>query len=99
MNAGEYMIAFKNNYEKIRYLNNISLIDPSVLRKIVETIKQFIHKNIYKGKAGEGFRLTTCRLLECMAMINIPLEDSEVELFNVSFSLFRHSSKTTSKTH
>lgn len=69
------MTAFKNIYEKARYTDNLKFVDEAVLRKIVETIKGYIAQNIYKGKAGEAFRLATCRLLECLSIVNIPLED------------------------
>lgn len=65
-------------------------MDPAVLRKIIEMIKMFIEKNIFKGKVGEAFRLSTCRLLECIAMVGIPLEDKEIEMFNVRVWICRH---------
>lgn len=52
MNAGEYMNVFKEKYEQARYIDNMRFVDLAVLRKIVETIKMFIEKNIFKGKVG-----------------------------------------------
>lgn len=40
-----------------------------------------MHQNIYKGKAGENFRVATCRLLECIALSGIPMKDEDVVVF------------------
>ena len=97
MHAGEYMTLFKTHYEEVRYTNKVQLIDPAVQKRIIDTIKEFISKNLYKGKAGEAFRLATCRLLECIAIVDTPLDDQEKEIFNVTICLFSHSSKITSR--
>lgn len=89
INAGEYMSKFKLRYESLRYIDNIKEIDPDVLKKLIEIVKSFINKNLLKGKVGEIFRLTLCRLLECISIVGVELDEKEVELFNVSVGLFR----------
>ena len=40
INAGEYMTKFKTDYENLRYINNINLIDVELLEIIIGFIDQ-----------------------------------------------------------
>lgn len=82
--AGEYMQAFREKYEQDRLLNHLGLIEIPTTQKIISQIKaKILDGKIYKGKAGENFRIYTCRLLECFAICHIDLNEPEIIIFRV----------------
>lgn len=64
MKAGEYMQIFKERYAQLENKDNFSEVDPETIKEIVNSLVEKIKEGkIYKGKAGENFRIYTSRLL------------------------------------
>ena len=57
------------------------------LEKIANSLTDKIRDGkLYKGKAGESFRIYTCRLLECFAMCSVPLSPNNIAIFAVTIN-------------
>ncbi len=68
----------------------MNLIDKETINGIIENIAKKIKQGtIYKGKAGENFRIYTCRLLECFAICKIELTEEQTSIFMVIFYLIK----------
>jgi hypothetical protein len=52
---------------------------------IVKALRGFMTSNLYKGKAGENFRVATCRLLECLALSGVELQQEDIVTFTVKY--------------
>ncbi len=64
LKAGEYMERFHQAYDQQRIVDNFALADLSALQKAVEKVRACIKDGkLFKGKAGENFRIYVCRLL------------------------------------
>lgn len=84
------MEKFKQKYEQERTKDNFDFIDPQTLRDIITNLKGKIKDGkIYKGKAGENFRIYTCRLLECFALCKVEMEKDDIAIFKVFRCRFR----------
>jgi hypothetical protein len=76
------MEIFRNNYEQQRVVDSFGLVEQEVISAIVADISGKIKNGtLYKGKAGENFRIYTCRLLECFALCGVFLEDKDIKIF------------------
>ena len=84
------MEKFKVEYDKKKFIDNFAFADKEALRKIIDNLKNKIKDGkIYKGKAGEGLKMYTCRLLLSFALCEVPLTKDDVKVFKVNISLFR----------
>jgi hypothetical protein len=84
LKAGEYMERFHQAYDQQRLTDNFALADLSALQKAVEKVRACIKDGkLFKGKAGENFRIYVCRLLECFSVCQVPLTPTDVTAFQV----------------
>lgn len=80
--------------------DNFHEVEPETIKEIISTLAEKIKEGkIYKGKAGENFRIYTSRLLECFAICKVPLSEDEIACFKVGLLLLRTLSSKTSRTH
>lgn len=81
MKAGEYMSAFKDNYEKMKAKNNFEVVPKETIDSILDLVTKIDKARLYRGKGGEIMRVGVCRLMECISYANIKLSGLQLKKY------------------
>lgn len=78
------MERFRHIYDEQRTADNFHLADFNAIKSAVTKVRGSIKEGkIFKGKAGENFRIYVCRLLECFSICEVPLQPDDINAFKV----------------
>jgi hypothetical protein len=84
--AGEYYEAFKQEYEKIRYINLIQKIPENLMEEILSIVDKIEKARLFRGKGGEIMRSAICRFIQGVAIAQLPLKPIHMKRFMVSIT-------------
>lgn len=74
--AGEYMSKFRSFFEKKSLEDQMAIIESGNIQEILELLPKIDKARLFRGKGGEIMRVAACRLVEGLAIAEIPLPDA-----------------------
>ncbi|EGR30268.1 tubulin-specific chaperone d, putative [Ichthyophthirius multifiliis] len=82
INAGEYMQAFKEQYERIRKNNYVQeFFQGEMLAKVLEVVSIIEKNRLFRGKGGEFMRVAVCRLIEGISIAKLEIKQNHAKRY------------------
>ena len=76
---GEYRQQFLENYNLVKNENNMKMIKKNDLDDILNIVIKIENNKLFRGKGGEIMRVAVSRLIECIAITEIELEEEHIK--------------------
>lgn len=73
--AGTYMTKFNLEYDQIKKINNVGLLQAKIetYQSILEVVGEIETKKMYRGKGGDSMRIAVCRFIESVSKLKFEL--------------------------